>query len=81
MDIGQAAVDSIVPEGELGVIDAELVKERGVDVVHLGGVGAVERFVAPLIAFTVGDARLDSAPAKPVGEHIRIVIAAFSALG
>ena len=38
MDIGEAAVDTIVTNGELRVIDSEEVEEGGMNVVHLGGV-------------------------------------------
>ena len=39
--VGQSAVDAVVADGELFVVDAEQVQHRGVDVVHLRGVGAI----------------------------------------
>ena len=80
VDVGQAPVDAIVAHAELGVVDTEEVEDGGVDVVDLGGGGAHEGFVSPLIALSSGDAALDAAAAHPVGEAIRIVIAAGAAL-
>ena len=80
MHVGQAAVDAVVAEGELGVVDAEQVQDRGVDVVDLGGCVAVGRLVAQLVAFARNDAALDAAAAEPVREDIRVVVAALAAL-
>ena len=80
MHIRQAAVDAVVSYGELFMIDAQQVHHRGVDVVAGRGVGAVERLVAPLVALTGDDSALDAAAAEPVGEDIRVVVAAFAAL-
>ena len=38
MDVGEAAVDATVAEGELGVVDAEEVEDGGVEIVAGGGV-------------------------------------------
>ncbi len=81
MDIGEAAVDAVAAIGEFGVVDAEQVKEGGVDVVHFGWVGAVLGFVAPVIAFADGDTAFDSAAAQPVGEDVGVMVASFAALG
>ena len=58
--IGKAAVDAVVPHGELGVPDAQEMQHGGVDFVDLGGVGVVEgngglaaRF-APMAKFMTG---------------------------
>jgi hypothetical protein len=80
MHIREAAVDAVVADGELLVIDAEQVHHRGVDVVAGRRIGAVERLVAPLVALAGGDAALDAAAAEPVGEDVRVVVAAFAAL-
>ena len=81
MDVGEPAVDAVLAEGESFVIDAEEVENGGVNVVALRGIGPVEGFVAPLIAFAVGHSTLDSASREPVGEYVGIVIAALAALG
>ena len=80
VDVGEPAVDAVVPYGELGVVDAQQVKNRGVHVVDQGGVLAVQRLVAPLVAFPMGDAAADTTAAKPVGEDKGIVVAAFASL-
>ena len=79
MNIGEPAVDAVVPHGESLVIDAELVQHGGVDVVDLGGMRPVERLEAPLVRLAVG-AALDPATAEPVGEDEGVVVAAFAAL-
>ena len=81
MHVGKAAVDAVFAEGEFFVIEAELVEDGGVDVVDLGGVFAVGGFVAPLVAFAVGDAAFDAAAGEPVGEDVLVVVATFAALG
>lgn len=43
MHVGETAVETIVPPGELRVIDAEQVHHGGVDVVAGRGIRAVER--------------------------------------
>ena len=63
------------------MIDAEEVEDGGVDVVDLGGVAAVEGFVAEVVAGAVGDAAADAAAAEPVSEAEGVVVAAFAALG
>ena len=79
--VGEAAVDAVFAEGESFMVEAELVEDGGVDVVDLGRVFAVGGFVAPLVAFAVRDSAFDSAAREPVGEDVRVVIAAFAALG
>ena len=39
MDIGEPMVAAAVSEGELLVIDPELMEDRGVDVVDIDGIG------------------------------------------
>ena len=52
MDIGQTSINTVAAEGEPGVIDAQQMQDGRVDVVDRGRVTAVERLVAPLVAFT-----------------------------
>src|SRR5262249_1890387 len=49
-DVGQAAGDAVVADGESLVIDAQQVQHRGMDVVAGRGAGAVGRFVTPFVA-------------------------------
>ena len=74
MDIGQPSVDPVVTHGQATMIDPQLVQDRGVDIVNLRRVFAVQRLVTPGIAFAKR-ATPDPAAAKKVGEHKRIVIA------
>lgn len=80
MHIGEAAVDAVVPQGELGVVDAELVKHGRVNVINAGGIRAVLRTETPFVTFPIG-AALDAATAEPVGEDEGIVVAPLAALG
>ena len=49
MHVGQTAVDAVVTNGEFAMVDAQQMKDRGVDIVDLRRVVSVQRFVAPLI--------------------------------
>ena len=49
VDVGQAAVDSVVADGQSPVVDAQQVQDCGVDVVDLRGVVSIQGFVAPLV--------------------------------
>jgi len=80
MHIGQPAVDAVVADGQAFVVDAQEVHDGGVDVIDLRRVQAVLRFVAPLVGLADGGAAFDAAACEPVGEDIRIVIAADAAL-
>ena len=80
MHVGQATINTIAAEGELGVVDAHQVQHCGMDVVDLSRVVSIQRLVAPLIGWAVSDAGLDAAAAHPVAEDIRIVVTTFAAL-
>src|SRR3977135_4220797 len=58
VDVGEAAVDAVVAEGEFFVVDAQEVEDGGVDVVAVGGFYG---FVGPFVAFAGSDAALDAA--------------------
>lgn len=49
VDIGQAPVNAIMADSELLVVDSQLVKDGGVDIVDSGWVVAIERFVSPVV--------------------------------
>lgn len=80
VDISQAAVDAVMPEGESSMVDAEEVEKGGVHIVDLGGVFAVQRFVPPWVTFSMGDSAFDSPATEPVGEDIGVVVASFEAV-
>ena len=80
MDIGQTSINTVAAEGEPGVIDAQQMQDGRVDVVDRGRVTAVERLVAPLVAFTGDRSALDAATAQPIREAIRIVVTSLAAL-
>ena len=80
VNVGQPAVDTVVTEGQLFVVDAQQVKHRGVDVVDLAGAIAVEWFVAPLVGWPVADAAFDAPATQPVGEDVRVVVSPLAAL-
>ena len=74
MDIGEAEVATLAAEGEAFVVDPELVKNGGVEIVDvnfiLGGV------IAEVIGGTVGKAGLHSSTGHPHCEAVRVMITA-----
>ena len=62
MDVGEAVVAAAVAEGEPLVIDAELVEDRGVDVVDVDGIG--DDGIAEVIGRTVGHPPTEAAAGK-----------------
>ena len=59
MDVGQPLVAAAEAEGELGVVEAQLVQDRGVDVVESSGL--IDGGVAELVGLAVGGAALEAA--------------------
>ena len=49
MDIGKAAIDTIVPHRELLVIDTEQVQDGRMNIIDLRGILTIERLVPPLV--------------------------------
>ncbi len=74
MDVRQATIDSVVADGQPRVIDAQLMQQRGVDVVDLRWAIAVQRFVSPRIRLAVSDSALDTTATQPIRKHIRVVV-------
>ena len=87
VDVGEAVLAALEFIGELGVVDAELVKESRVKVVDVdgllvvfGGVGfdgcavLVDEGVAEVIGLSEGGAWLDAAAGSPEGETSRVVV-------
>ena len=79
MHIRETTINPIVPHREPFMIDAELVENRGVDVVDVRGMRAVGGFEAPLVGLAIG-AAFDASSTHPVREDEGIVIATFAAL-
>lgn len=48
--VGEAPVDSVVPEGELRVVDSEQLENGRVNVVHLHRVCAFCCFITPFVS-------------------------------
>ena len=61
VDIGQSTVDTVVSDSQPFVVDPQQVQDRGVNVVDLCRVFAIERLVAPLVGWSVRDATLNTA--------------------
>jgi CubicO group peptidase (beta-lactamase class C family) len=61
--VGKAAVNAVVAELEQGVVDAQEVQDRGVQVVAVGL--AALSLPAPGVALTVGDAAFDACSGQP----------------
>ena len=89
VDVGEAVLAALEFVGKFGVVDAELVKEGGMEVVNvdrflvvLGGMGFdgcsvfVDDVVAEGVGFTEGHAGFDSAAGGPEGEAARVVVSA-----
>ena len=80
MDVGEATVDTVMADGKPLMVDAQQVKNGGVDVVDLCGVISIQGLVAPLVGFGMRDAAFDAASTQPVGKNVRIVVATFASL-
>ena len=72
--VGQAVVAALVLEGQPGVVDAQAVQDRGVQVVDVDRV--LDDVVAEVVGLAVGDAGLDPAAGQPDGEAAGMVVAA-----
>ena len=81
MDVGQPPIDAVMPDGELGMVDPQEMKDRGVNIVNFGRISPIERFVAKRIARAVADSPTDPAAAQPIGKAVRIVVPTFAPLG
>lgn len=79
MNIGKSAIDAVVTNGQPFVVEAQLVKDRCVDIVDGVLCVAILWAEAPLVAMTVG-AALDATATKPVGEHEGVVVSSGGSL-
>ena len=74
MHVGQPEVAALELVGELGVVDAQKVKDRRVQVVDFHGVAG--DVVREVVGLAVSDSRLDAAAGEPDGEAAGVVVAA-----
>ncbi len=73
VNVGQPVVAAFVAVGELFVIDAHQVQQRGVEVMHMHGIA--HDVVAKLVGLAVDEPALEAAAGHPDGEAARMVIA------
>ena len=81
VNIRKPAVNSVVANGQLLMVDTQEMQNRRMDVINLRRVGAVKRLVAPLVARPVAHPPLDPPAAEPVAENIGVVVAPLAPLG
>ena len=79
MHVGQAEVAAGVAVGELFVVEAQQVQDRGVQVVDVDLV--LDRLEAELVGRAVDVAALDAAAGQPHGEAVVVVVAAVDLAG
>lgn len=72
MHVGQSDIAAAVAVCQLGVVDPELVQNRGVDVVDRQSVG--DDGVAEVVRLAVGDPSLESAAGDAEGEPVDVVV-------
>src|SRR5579859_6175328 len=70
--ISQSIIATAIVVGEPGMVDAKLVKNRRVDVVHMHGI--LNRLPSEIVGGSVGESPLESAAGKPHGESVGIVV-------
>lgn len=78
-DAGELLVEALIFEGELVVVDSELVKDGGVEVADVDGV--LGDVVAEVVGLAIDFATFDAAASHPHGEGARVVIAAVVCFG
>ena len=77
VDVGETAVRAVVTHGELFVVDAEEMQDRGVNVVDIVLLDSAPR---PLIARAVGNTTTDASAGEPLHARAAIVVASFGPL-
>ena len=73
MHVGKTEIPAGVAEGEFFVIEAELMKDGGMQVMHVDFV--LDGHVADVVGDAVGEAGFEAATGDPDGEAERVVIA------
>ena len=76
---GQAFVAAVAGEGEAEVVEAELIEDRGVDVMNMNFV--LDGVEAELVGRAEGGAGFDAAAGHEHAETVRVVVAAVLAFG
>ena len=79
MHIRQSEMAALELEGKLGVIDAQAMKHRSVQVVNMHWVA--NDVVGVVVAFAVAHSWLESPPSNPHCEASRVVVASIVVLG
>jgi len=79
VDIGESEVTALEPIGELRVVDAQSVEERGVEVVDVDRV--FHDVVTVIVGFPVHVTGFDSGTGDPIGEATSVVVATVVGLG
>src|SRR5437867_2623393 len=75
--VGEAAVNAVVAEGQLLVVDAQQVENRGMKVVAISW---LRSFPRPLIALAVSHTGFDAGAGQPCDEGAAVVVTASAAL-
>ena len=73
MDVGQAAIDSVVVIRECFVVDAEQMEDRGMEVGP--GDQFFDSFPSDFIRFTISDPFLEPSASQPCCKSFRVVVA------
>lgn len=74
--IGESAINAVVVEAELFMIEAEQVQCRGVEIVAIGRVFSC--FETEVVGAAIGGATLNAAAGHPGRESSGVVVAAFA---
>ena len=78
MDIGQAAINAVLADGELFVVDPQQVQHGGVQIVAVRL--ALLGLIAPVVTAAMGHARLDAGAPEPGHKAAPIMVAADARL-
>lgn len=78
VDVSEAAVDAVLADGELLVIDSHEVEDSGVKIVAVGG--ALSSLKGEVITLTVRGASFDAGSCHPGDEGATIMIASVRTL-
>jgi len=78
VNVGESPLEAVVEIGEPGVIEAEQMQDRGVEVVE--GPHVLGRFDTEVIGCPVAHPLSHASSSHPAGEAVRIVVAALGPL-
>jgi hypothetical protein len=80
VNIGQSAIDAIIPNIKQSMIDTKQMQNGCMDIIYLSRIFSILGFVPKIITRAIRYTALDTTTRKPIGEALRIMIAAFSTL-